>query len=413
MAAIPLLLTAIVGFSAWYYVRYRYVLQLGVYFNFCALAYMVFGLAAASMMMAPYYRSELEQIGWMSVPAVIGFNIAYLVAKSGSAASSGCVHGYMPSYKTVFTVASVGFVFEVVAMLIIGPLDFLFIDRKERFNLFNTWQVLFYFANLINVCLPVVLMRYLRFGQRRDLRLFVFLLTHGILYGLLTISRFHMVILLLVVCYLLERYQRLRPSTIICILIISFASTVIFKPLFYQIILAKEYHVTFDFGEYTNWVRNTILMLGIPEVEMPHNGYSLALKSLFIISPETDSLSEWFYKEFYPERKILFPGLGYGFSGLYEGYAANGWMGTMMHFAFFGALFGLLERSPTAMRHIFIIFAMLLTYRLFRSEVYNFVKTYAWYFSYPMFAIVIADKLLVSASGWRQKATPGGPPIAR
>ncbi len=407
MPQILALLTISGGFSVWYYVRRGNCLQLGIYFNLCAMAYMAFGLTVSRATMGRAYTDQLDQIGWMSVAAVIGFNLAYALAGVRQRSNAIRVREYLPSHTTLLFVVGVALAFEAAAILLIGPLDFLFSDRIERFAVVRPRVALFYLANFINVCLPIVLARYLYFGNRRDRALLYFILCHGILVGLLTISRYDLSIIVICLCYFLERSGRIRPRTVALVMVLSLSVTLLFKPALYDLLLNQDYPSNIDLGEYTNWIRHTVLLMTRPDVELPHNGYALALKSLFVMRPEEDALSEWFFQEFFPERVILFPGLGYGFSGLWEGYSANGLMGIAVQFAFFGACFGLLERSPSAMRHVFIVFVLILTYRLFRSEVYNFVKTYAWYFAYPTFAIVFVDKFMIWATRRRGMATGG------
>lgn len=394
-----ILLALIGGFSGWHYVRGGYVMQLGIYFNVCALAYMMFGMTLARAEMSLQLAPELEEIGRMSIAAVIGFNVAYLIA--GARRRPRVFRqtpDYLPSYTSLLFAVGVALTFEAAAILLIGPLEFLISDRMERLAIVRPRMVLFYFANFINVCLPMVMVRYFRLGQRRDRRLMYFLLAHGVMLGLVTISRFDLSIVLLCLCYFLERNSIIGMRQVLVFLFVSLFLTLFFKPSLYQALLGQSYHTEIDIGEYTNWIRHTVMLLGRPDVELPHNGYFLTLQSLFVPSPEEDALSEWFIREFFYERTLLFPGIGYGFSGVWEGYAANGLPGVALQFAFFGACFGLLERSPSAMRHVFIVFAIFLMYRLFRSETYNFVKAYAWYFAYPTFAIVFVDKFIAFAS---------------
>ena len=404
---LPILVIFIVASSCilWQYLLHGHIMQLGIFFNLLAMAYMVFGLAI-SWNQVSEYTFMLEQIGWMSVIAVIGFNISYIVFRSYPSRVAWRSPDYLPSHTALLFFTGIGLSFQLAAILLTGPLDFFLSDRVDRFAFFHYRKAMFYLGNLTNVCLPIILLRYLTFGQQNDRKLFYFLLCYSLLYGIVTISRFDLSITLIVILYFWERSGTLRPYVIIGILLIAFVISIFFKPAFYEVILDKPYQRLFDYNEYTNWIRHTVLLMSRPEVELPHNGYLLTLKSLFVLSPEQESLSEWFFREFYLDKKVLFPGLGYGFSGLWEGYVANGLTGIALHFAFFGALFGLIERSPTAMRHVFIVFAMILAYRLFRSEVYNFTKTYAWYFAYPTFAIVVADKFMSWASNHRAVKTP-------
>ena len=395
------LATMIAGFAAWHYARQRHVLTLSFYFNICAMVYMVFGMAIARNNINVQFEGDLDLIGWMSVAAVAGFNVAYLIANLRSTPVYKNRSGYLPTHMSMLVVVSVGFAFEAACLLLVGPLEFLFADRVARFGKVQTLTALLYMANLINVCLPIVFMRYMEYRQRRDYRLLLVLVAHGLFLGLATISRYDLMIVLLVAGYFLEKYYGIRPVPLLCIMAAAIASTLVYKPVLYGVLLESAYPSTIDMGEYTNWIRHTFLLLQRPEVELPHDGYALALMSLFVIRPEEDSLSEWFFEEFFLDRMLLFPGVSYGFTGVWEGYSANGLIGVAMHFAFFGAFFGWLERSQTPMRRILIVFAMILTYRLFRSEAYNFVKTYAWYFAYPTAVIVLADRFLTWASGVR------------
>ncbi len=404
---LPILIMFLVasGCIALYFVQHGRVMQLGIYFNLCALAYMVFGLFISRVDMARGYAFELEQIGWMSVFALLGFNLAYMIARAPPHRVVRRPSDYLPSHTTLLFIVGVGLVFELAAILLIGPLDFILSDRIERFAMISPRKALFYMANVMNICLPIALLRYFKYKQRHDRNLFYFLVCHTLFLGIVTISRYDLSLLVLCLLYFYERNGSLRPRVVFAVLLFAFVATMFFKPALYKILLDQSYVRITDVNEYSNWIRHTVLLMTRPEVELPHNGYVLALKSLVVMSPQQDALSEWFFREFFPERMILFPGIGYGFSGVWEGYVANGLTGGALHFGFFGALFGLLERSPTAMRHVFIVFALFLTYRLFRSEVYNFVKTYAWYFAYPTFAIVIADKFLNWASKQREQKT--------
>ena len=371
------------------------MLNLGTYFNLLALLYMVLGLAIAHLNMEHHAMDNLEQIGWISVGAMGGFNFAYWLVGLRQPHWSNSELGYLPSHKTMLFVVGMALFFGAVAILLSGPLDFLLSDRVIRFNFFQQHKPLFYVANFINICLPIVFLRYLAFKHKRDRNLLYFIIAYGLVYGLATISRYDISIILLCSIYFIDRFKIIRPSLVISMILISLLITFFFKPSLYQIMLGETYPHNIDFGEYYNWIRHTIMLMDKPYVDLPHNGYWLTLKSLFIISPEENTLSEWFFEEFFWERKVLYPGLGYGFSGIWEGYSENGVAGVAMHFAVVGACFGWLERSSSAMRQVFTVFALILSYRLFRSESYNFVKVYAWYFLYPTFAIMLVDKFLI------------------
>jgi hypothetical protein len=166
-----------------------------------------------------------------------------------------------------------------------------------------------------------------------------------------------------------------------------------YKGFLYGVILDKDYE-KFNPGEFINWIRNSEIMLsnGYDYTYLPNNSYLLALKSLFIISPDDDALSEWFISEFYSDRVVS--GLTYGFSGLIEGYLYIGVLGVVIHFFGVGVLFGLLERLRGSFRLAISIFVMFIMFRVFRSEIYNFIKTFSWFYFYQAIAIVIIDTII-------------------
>ena len=401
---IILIFSISVGCIVWQYVRYREIMQLGIFFNFCAIAYFALGLSISMEETAKAFPDHLQEIGWMAVVAVIGFNLAYMFARSLPSRITKSNGDYLPSRTTLLIFVGIGLLFELSAILVINFSDYFLTDRNHRFMAIQHRTELLYIANLMDVCLPMAMARYFKFRNRKDRNLFYFLFFYCVLIGITTISRFDLTVAMICLLYFLDQERILRTFTITSIIFFAFFLTIIFKPALYPLLIGESYlggKNLFDANEYTNWIHTTLLMMTHPEVELPHNGYLLALKSLFVISPEQDALSEWYLKEFYYEQTLLFPGTARGFTGVWEGYSTYSLAGVGMHFAFFGAVFGILQRTPTAMRHIFIIFAMILTHRLFRSEVYNFVKTYAWYYAYPIFAIVLIDKFLLWSSRGR------------
>ena len=392
---------------AWQYSRFRNIMQLGFFFNSCAMLYFCLGLSLSIEEISKTYPDQLEKIGWMAVVSVIGFNLAYMIVRLPPSRTIGRHIDYLPSHTTLLFFVGIGLLFHFSAILVISFGDYFLIDRNERFANILPIKVLSYGSNLLNVCFPIAIARYLKFRNRSDRNLLYFILCCCIFISISTISRFDFSFVVICLLYFFHKERIIKAGMTFCFILLSFALTLFYKPILYFLFLDTVYSTSiYDYNEYTNWIRHTIIMMTSPEVPLPHNGYLLALKSLFVISPEQDSLSEWYLKEFHPERAILFPGTSYGFTGIWEGYSAYGLPGVGMHFAFFGVLFGLLERFPTVIRHILIVFAMVLIYRLFRSEVYNFMKGYAWYYAYQLFAIVLVDKFLF----WSQKNNPNSSP---
>jgi hypothetical protein len=69
-------------------------------------------------------------------------------------------------------------------------------------------------------------------------------------------------------------------------------------------------------------------------------------------------------------------------------------LGVVIHFFGVGVLFGLLERLRGSFRLAISIFVMFIMFRVFRSEIYNFIKTFSWFYFYQAIAIVIIDTII-------------------
>jgi len=157
-------------------------------------------------------------------------------------------------------------------------------------------------------------------------------------------------------------------------------------------------------GEIVNWIRNSEVLLDnhVTGKDLPENSYLLALKSLVVISPATDAPAEWFVKNFFRDAV---PGYTRGFSGLLEGYLYFKEVGVILHFFFIGVVFALLQNLKTLYSFVLTLFFCYATFRLFRSEAYNFVKYMQWYYVIPMAAIFIFDRMLRRAYGIGPRST--------
>ena len=147
MTPVWVLLAICGGCSVYYYKRSGYILQLGSYFNLLAAVYMGLGLILWGWETGQQFTGEIDQIGWMSIAAVGGFNLAYSLA--GFRQSTGPAHGlgsgYLPSHTTMLFVVGVAMIFKLSAIFLLGGLDFFYINRLERFAILD-------FANPAVLC---------------------------------------------------------------------------------------------------------------------------------------------------------------------------------------------------------------------------------------------------------------------
>jgi hypothetical protein len=363
------------------------------------------GYAALYFVLGIYYYSDLVYGGGSSYEldlilslcffAIIFFNVGYVLVSNGYAkipTAKGYV-GWVPRTDTLILVVIVALMAEFFVILIVGPYNYFFIDRLSRFPIMKHYQSILYIANLMNIALPFIFARYFLTKSSLDKKLLFFVLAHNLFFAVLLISRSSLAYNFICIFFFLELHGHVKRSTLIISGLLMSILMFFYKGFLYGVILDKDYE-KFNPGEFINWIRNSEIMLsnGYDYTYLPNNSYLLALKSLFIISPDDDALSEWFISEFYSDRVVS--GLTYGFSGLIEGYLYIGVLGVVIHFFGVGVLFGLLERLRGSFRLAISIFVMFIMFRVFRSEIYNFIKTFSWFYFYQAIAIVIIDTII-------------------
>ncbi len=226
-----------------------------------------------------------------------------------------------------------------------------------------------------------------------------FVIMHNLFFAIMLISRSALVYNFICIFFFLELHGYIKRRTLVLSGVGMALLMFFYKGLLYGLILDQEYE-SFNPGEFINWIRNSEIIMNhaFDSSFLPNNSYWLAVKSIFVISPEEQALSEWFIAEFYSDRVVS--GLTYGFSGLIEGYLYLGTVGVFLHFFFFGFVFAVFERAGGALRLMLTVTSIYVMYRLFRSELYNFVKTYVWFYLYQFLIIYFFDQFLrwISAS---------------
>lgn len=365
-----------------------------VFFNAYAFLYFVVGCAY-------YYQDvhlgvmtyEVELIVYLCFFAVLAFNASYTFFSRGEGRRSGLEGGYIPRFDTLLLVIFVALIAELFVIGAVGPYKYFFIDRLDRFPIMKNYQSILYVANLFNIALPFAIARYNSTNAVLDKRLLYFILAHNLIFAVVLISRSALVFNFICLFYFLEfrgvfRRGALMLGGALMVIIMFF-----YKGFLYGFILDKEYE-SFNPGEFINWVRNSEIMLsnGFDSSILPNNSYLLAIKSLVVISPDEDAISEWFIEEFYSDRVVS--GLTYGFSGLLEGYLYLGVLGVILHFSVIGVLFGLIERIKGSLKYVISVCLMFIMFRLFRSEIYNFTKTFSWFYMYQVLFIFALNGLV-------------------
>jgi hypothetical protein len=384
----------IVFFSAYHLRRQKRFFNLAVFFNAYSFLYFFVGIQIYDTeILKGGGSTELDLLTNLSTLAVICFNLFYLLTSKSYRKNQTEPFGYIPKYQTLVLVTAFGLAVEIVVIGLVGPYNFFFITRLDRFPILKQYQHLLFITNIINIALPFALARYFTTKSQKDKRLALFILLHNLSLAVLLISRSALAYNFICLFFFLEAHKIITRKTIAITGIALAFAMFFYKGILYGLILGAEYEL-YSPGEFINWIRNSITIISnnITAQNLPNNSYILATKSLFIPSPSEEALSEWFIKEYYSARAVA--GLTYGFSGLIEGYIYLKHIGVAIHFAIIGVAFGIIERRKTITRQVITITILFIMFRIFRSEIYNFAKTFTWYYLYQILAILIFDKIL-------------------
>jgi hypothetical protein len=390
-----IVLTLLISAFGWHQFRIQpSFVNVGVFFNAYAILYFVWGIAYFSLTYQQgVIEAELLAITHMAMAAVVGFNMASYI-RSPFSVAQGFWNKYSPSLSAIFLFMLFGLAVEIVSLLLIGPAEYFFSDRVDRFGIKKQYNYLLYFKTYLYICLPLLMYKYFIEENRQARNLIFMLLFHNMLIAIITISRSDLVFNCLCLLYFLDSKYKFNKYLLILGCCFFAVSLFYFKGILYGVVLNKEY-AEFNPGEFINWIRNSIIVL-VDKVswrELPNISYALTVKALFIASPNDIALSEWFIRAYFPERASS--GLTYGFSGPLEGYLYLGFVGTFIHFLLLGILFRWLTSGNGILPTVCMLIMIFLMYRIFRSEAYNFIKTFTWYYFYPLLLIVFFDSTII------------------
>ncbi|WP_273851791.1 O-antigen polymerase [Guptibacillus spartinae] len=393
MDYIYILLFVNISFLVIAIVKEKYLFSLNTIFNAYALLYFFYGLFVFNF--RPSEMNIKTELITLAIIAVISFNLTYYIFKKKIIKPLFKFEETTLSNSVGIILMVIGLSAELILILKVGPINFLTMDRYERFPILKQNDYLVYLINLINISLAIFLNNYLKYKDDFSKKLLYFCTLHNILYFILMISRSHLLLNFIIFGYLLERYNKLKKKSIIIYGSVLVFVMFFYKSFLYSVLLGKS-EIYFNYGEVVNWIRNSILLfnLGIDSNDLPNNSYLLALKSLFVLSPKEDALSEWFVYTFFPSQAT--EGFTMGFSGLIEGYLYMNTLGVVLHFALIGFICAMFEKRETDLFTIIKIFLLYTLYKVFRSEIYNFVKSSYWYYIVPILGVYFFDYLAKS-----------------
>lgn len=374
----------------------RCLVSLGLVFNAYAGLYFVVGLSYYSLYLMPRFaESHMITIANLSLVGILAFNFVYLLAGKSRFDE---VRGGVPSRNFFLFVFAIAVFAKLFVIFKVGVVEFFYIDRADRFPILKKYQKILLISHFAKITLVVFFWRYFNFRKRADLKLLVLNFGYLTLMAILFISRAELAFLGICSFYFLDRYNVVKKSKIISIALILVVVMFFYKGVLSGLLLPEQTGKTFNPSEFINWIRNSMILLEnrVDMHMLPENSYLLAFKGLVVPKIEALAPSEWFIREFYPLK--VKEGLTYGFSGVLEGYLFLGYFGTAIHFSVIALLFSCIERTRGVIHVMLTVCALFIMFRLFRSELYNFFRTYTWYFVYPSLLMVFANWFLVRVS---------------
>ena len=388
------ILSAVIVTSALHYLKYKgRIFSLGFFFNAYAFMYFVVGcLIYRYDILDGDVTEELTKISILSLIAVAGFNSSYTLALKVISKNRQS-NSYLPLYGTVLLVFLIGVLAQSFILLKIGMYDFFFVDRVERFAFNKDNQVFYFISKLVNIALIFALIRMFTINRRKDKNLVKVILTYNLFFAIMTISRSEIAFNFICLFYFLDKKRIISIKNIFFIGFFMALLMFSYKGFLYLLLLGDAGYGSYNPGEFINWIRNSVKLIELDytSTDFSYNSYWLAFKGLFFVNPDGEALSIWFIQEFFSERYSK--GLTYGFSGVIEGYMYAKYVGVYLHFFFIGALFSIVESESNTIKIALSICAMFIMFRLFRSEIYNFARTFAWYYAYQIFFLVALDHI--------------------
>jgi len=205
--------------------------------------------------------------------------------------------------------------------------------------------------------------------------------------SILTISRHDLFAIFVINVFFLLKTNKMSSSKVMFYSILLLLFFLFFKQILYAQVLGIEYtSVGADYGEVINWVRNTVNALNT-NIEYEYNPYLVTLEGLF--NPFVSSnkpLSNWYMENLFYQNYL--DGNKYGFSFIGESYIAGSPYLLIIVFSFYGYLFKKVSfKNVTIVNSVIQIIIILMMYKLFRSESYNFFRSITWSYLIPLVVI--------------------------
>ena len=375
----------------YWYKKHTQLINIGSMFNLLSIIYFVIGIYIYNNIYNGIFDKELLIISNLAICAVIAFNLGYfsmyILRRTNIYVKKYTdVSIKIPDNKLIVLILIISIGIQLLLVLNIGPLNFIFMDRTERFHYFYQNIGLVYISNFIYIIYILYSINFIYYNNKKYKKLFYFTFIYILIWGLITISRNDLLIIFLTLLYISEKKGLVSTYKIIMYSISFLLLLLFFKGIMYMFILNNISQEGINFGEIVNWIRNSITIMHESNYSYEHFSYFITIKGIFTpLIDKMEPLSNWFMSEYYPIAYAN--GNKYGFSGLIEGYMMGGYHYTFIHFFITGLFVAYFSFGKTWLHMIISIMIILIMYKLFRSESYNFYRQIFWYTIYPILLI--------------------------
>jgi hypothetical protein len=372
--------------------KHGYILNLGSFFNILSIVYLVTGVFVYDIIQEGFYTSQLLTISTLSIIAVIAFNFGYMTF-SKSFKGVNFYNIRLPSDKVIFLIAIIGILANLYLVFSSEGFNFFSMTRTDRFKYLSQHSNVVYLGSMLVVVYIHFSIKFVLLKIHSAKKYFYLFLGYFILWGFLTISRNDFLIVFLVLASVLQLSGKLKNISTIWYGLLFLMFIIFYKGIMYIYFLDNFTHEGLNFGEIVNWIRNTIIVIDDSPVQFEHFSYWTTIKGIVMpFVSEYEPLSNWFMSTYYPGQYS--DGNKYGFTGVAEGYIMGSWIFTFIHFFITGVLMSYFSINNTWIKIFLSIASMLILYKLFRSESYNFYRTLFWYSIYPLLIIQTVSIIL-------------------
>lgn len=372
-----LILISSILFSLKFFHNSKSILNLGIIFNLLIIVYAVIGVNIYSQVFNSNLES-LEEILKVVFLSSIAYNLVFNYTNSLYSFNKVIKTPEPHLINSLFTIISLTYLSIIIFKGI------LFVDRTQAFYLLYQNKYIFLLSSFQTVL--YILIAFNHYYKRKARFYFKTATLYLVIMSLITISRHDLFSIFVVNIFFLIKSNRVSSQKILIYTTLLIVFFLFFKQILYTQLLAQERALGPDYSELINWVRNTINTIN-SKIKYEYNPYLVTIEGVFnpfIIFDKP--LSNWYIKNFFYKNYLA--GNKYGFSFIAESYVAGSPYLLIIVYSFYGYLSKKISfKKVSPVNSVVQITVILMMYKLFRSESYNFFRSIVWSYFIPLIII--------------------------